>query len=49
MKLIYLPVLLQHIGGVKMSRTVQALDCANGGRVFAVGGADDMFKLCSMK
>ncbi|XP_025111831.1 vegetative incompatibility protein HET-E-1-like isoform X1 [Pomacea canaliculata] len=39
----------RHIGGVKMSRTVQALDCANGGRVFAVGGADDMFKLCSMK
>ncbi|KAK7503436.1 hypothetical protein BaRGS_00005357 [Batillaria attramentaria] len=39
---------VKHIGGVQMSKPVQAIDSANGGRLFAVGSGDNIIKLCAM-
>lgn len=38
----------KHIGGVQMTKPVQAVDSALGGRLFAVGGGDTFIKLCAL-
>lgn len=41
-------VTVNHIGGAQMTKPVQAIDSANGGRLFAVGSGDNIIKLCAL-